>query len=113
MDFITSLILLIIALILVILVFPSFPQFVLDVETRRTQGISGMYGFLLLSLCMASLTIDMSFQYKFFHLGYVFIIFWVLGHAERVEILGFLIYYMIKIINYIEDRGRNIKKILK
>lgn len=90
------------AIILIILVFPSFPTFRLSLNIRRTQGISGTYGFLLLAFVLAALTIDVSFRYKIFHLGYIFIVFWVLGHGERVEALGFFVYYMIKIMNHID-----------
>lgn len=88
-----------IAVLLVILLFPSMPTFKMDIAIRRTQGISGIYGFMLLSLCLAALTIDTSYKHKPLVLGYIFIVFWVFGHAERIEALGFLVYYFIKILN--------------
>ena len=91
-----------VAMILIVLVFPSFPTFRLSINIRRTQGISGTYGFVLLALELAALTIDVSFRHKIFHIGYIFIVFWTLGHGERVEALGFFVYYMIKIMNHID-----------
>ncbi len=90
------------AILLIVLVFPSVPTFRLSLNIRRTQGISGTYGFLLLAFGLAALTIDAGFRCKIFHLGYIFIIFWVLGHGERVEVLGFFVYYMIKVMNRID-----------
>lgn len=96
----TAVLLQIISVILVILVFPSIPTFKMDTALRRTQGLSGLYGFLLIALILASLTIDQSFKHKKMNLIYLFIVFWVFGHAERVEVLGFLSYYAIKTLNY-------------
>ncbi len=95
------------AITLVIMLFPSFPSFKLDAAARRTQGITGTYGFLLLALCLAALTIDASYRHKPLIAGYAFIIFWVFGHAERVEVLGFVIYYLIKLLNhYSSGKGK-------
>lgn len=88
-----------VAVLLVILLFPSIPTFRINISIRRTQGITRYYGFLLLSLCLAALTIDTSYKHKPLVLGYIFIVFWVFGHAERVEVLGFLVYYFIKLLN--------------
>jgi hypothetical protein len=96
----TAVLLQITSVILVILVFPSIPTFKMDIALRRTQGLSGLYGFLLIALILASLTIDQSFKHKKMNLIYLFIVVWVFGHAERVEVLGFLSYYAIKTLNY-------------
>lgn len=91
--------LIIISIILVLLLFPSFPTGMVDIATRRTQGISANYGFMLLALYLAGLTTDHCLKHKEFFLGYFFIVFWTIGHAERVEILGFLSYLGLKILN--------------
>ena len=96
----TAVLLQITSVILVILVFPSIPTFKMDIALRRTQGLSGLYGFLLIALILASLTIDQSFKHKKMNLIYLFIVVWVFGHAERVEVLGFLSYYAIKTLNH-------------
>lgn len=92
-------ILLALSIFLVFAVFPSFPTFRIDLETRRTQGISSVYGFLTLALCLAALTIDASRTYKVLILGYVLIVFWIMGHGERVEVFGFIIYLTLKMLN--------------
>lgn len=102
MNLFLAIVFLMTAIILIILVFPSMPTFRLNISIRRTQGISGLYGFVLLAFGLAALTIDISFKYKFFHLGYFLILFWVFGHGERVEALGFFIYYILKIMNHID-----------
>lgn len=90
----------IIAIILILLVFPSVPTFkVASEELRRTQGLSSLYGLVLLALLLCGLTVDQSFKHKSLVLIYLFIIFWSFGHGERVEVLGFLIFYVLKYIN--------------
>lgn len=103
LNLFTAIVFLTVAIILVLLVFPSFPTFKMETSIRRTQGISGTYGFVLLSLAMCALTIDTSFKHKFFAAGYLFIAFWIFGHAERVEVLGFLIYYFLKLLNHYDE----------
>ncbi len=88
------------AIVLVVMLFPSFPTFRMDLAERRTQGITGVYGLLLLALCLSALTVDTSYKHKSLLAGYVFILLWVYGHAERVEVLGFVLYYFIKLMNH-------------
>lgn len=106
LNLFTAIVFLTVAIILVLLVFPSFPTFKMETSIRRTQGISGTYGFVLLSLILCALTIDTSFKHKFFTAGYLFIAFWIFGHAERVEVLGFLIYYVLKLLNHYDEKAR-------
>lgn len=98
----TGIIFIIAACVLVVLIFPSVPNFVMDNGIRRTQGLSQYYGLLLVALVITSLTIDLSYKHKSFLLGYAFILFWTLGHGERVEIIGFLSYYCIKSLNLLD-----------
>lgn len=86
--------------ILMILVFPSLPTFTSNLLTRRTQGLSNLYGLVLLALVLDGLTVDQSFNHKILYLFYMFDIFWSFGHAERVEVIGFVSYLILKSINY-------------
>lgn len=98
-DLYIGVIFMIVSIILVIMLFPSVPTFRVIPGMRRTQGISATYGWIVVALLLASLTYDLSYKYKWFWIGYIFIIFWVLGHGERVEILGFISYIMLKSFN--------------
>ncbi|WP_270635726.1 hypothetical protein [Limosilactobacillus mucosae] len=86
--------------ILMVLVFPSLPTFTANLVTRRTQGLSSLYGLVLFSLVLSSLTVEQSFQHKILYIFYAFNIFWSFGHAERVEVLGYLSYIVLKSINF-------------
>ncbi len=95
----TALIFIIVAVTIIILMFPSFPDFKLHIATRRSQGILNNYGWVLTALILAGLTVDMAWKMKYLWLSYFFIAFWIFGHAERVECLGFIIYIVLKILN--------------
>lgn len=87
--------------VLILLVFPSIPTFkVAATGTRRTQGLSSLYGLVLASCLLCGLSIDQSFKHKSIWVIYAFNIFWCFGHAERVEQLGFLSYFVLKFINH-------------
>lgn len=99
-SFSISLMLVILSSVIIILVFPSFPTFTTNLLIRRTQGLSSFYGLVLFSLFLSSLTVDQSYKHKILYIFYAFIIFWSFGHTERVEVLGFLSYVVLKSINY-------------
>ncbi len=94
-----AIIFLCISVLLIVMTFPSVPTFRIDSLTRRTQGISTTYGWVMVALLLAATTYDMSNEHKWFWIFYGFIIFWTIGHAERVEILGFVSYMLLKSFN--------------
>lgn len=105
----TGILFILIAFILILLIFPSLPTVSFGESTRaRNESLSGLYGLVLTALLLCSLTIDLSFQYKLFTVSYFLICFWILGHGERVEVLGFLSYYGLKLMHYYNFS--NIKK---
>ena len=108
-----SLILIVISIILIILVFPSFPTFrVASESVRRTQGFSSLYGLVLLSLLLSGITVDQGLHHNWLLLGYLFLVFWSFGHGERIEVMGFLIYYALKYFNQPIDI-KNKKRVLR
>lgn len=105
----TGILFIVIAFMLLLLVFPSLPTVSFGEATRaRNESLSGLYGLVLTALLLCSLTIDLSFKYKPFVAAYFLVCFWIMGHGERVEVLGFLSYYGLKLIHYY-DFG-NLKK---
>lgn len=103
LNSVTTVVFILAAIILVIALFPSVPNFVLS--NRRTQGISGTYGFVVVCLLLTSLTVDTSFEHKQLWVAYVFIVFWFLGHGERVDVLGFVSYFILKLFNRNNDKN--------
>jgi hypothetical protein len=113
LSYFACLFLIIAACVLIVLVFPTIPTFTLS--QRRTQGLSSIYGFAFVVLLLSALTFDMSFEYKFLWFFYVFIAFWFLGHGERVELLGWISYLALKILNRddLKYKYRNKRNIVK
>lgn len=99
MTNLTAILLIFTSIVLTILMFPSFPDFKLHLAIRRSQSLLGNYGWVLTALVLAGLTVDMAYKMKWLWGCYALIAFWIFGHAERVECLGFIIYLVLKIIN--------------
>lgn len=95
----TAIILILASVAIIILMFPSFPDFQLHLEKRRTQGVMKNYGWVLTALVLAGITVDKSRTMKKLWIGYLFLFFWIFGHSERVEGLGFVIYLALKLLN--------------
>lgn len=95
----TAILFIVASITIIILMFPSFPDFQLHLENRRTQGVMKNYGWVLTALVLAGITVDKAKTMKKLWIGYFFILFWIFGHSERVEGLGFVIYIALKILN--------------
>lgn len=96
---ITGSVFLIISVVLVLLVFPSFPSLATFSSGTRARNEAVPYGLVLLALMICALTFDFAKKRKAYYIVYALISFWILGHGERVEILGFLSYAALKALN--------------
>lgn len=83
------------ALLLVLLVFPSLPTLTFA-EGSRARNESVPYGLVLLALILLGISFDTLKHNKWLIAIHLFIIVWIFGHGERVEILGLLLYYSLK-----------------
>lgn len=86
------------ALLMVILVFPSMPTLTFS-QGSRARNDAIPYGLVILALVLLGLMCDSVKKQKWLKVIYAFVIFWIFGHGERVEILGFLSYLALKYIN--------------
>lgn len=103
----TTLIYVSFACVLVLLIFPSKPTLNFS-DGMRARNESLPYGFILLALVLLCISFDSVKQIKGLWIAYIFVIFWIFGHGERVEILGFLSYIALKFIN--SQNGYSIKE---
>ena len=102
---------LILAVLIVIAVFPSIPTVKFS-SGGRARNESLPYGLVLLALFLVALTFDLCKKHKSFLLVYFFVCFWIVGHGERVDLLGFFSYAALKFLNEI-DFSTVRKKVLR
>ena len=93
----TGVVFVLLAFILVLMIFPSMPSLTFS-EGSRARNESLPYGLVLLSFVLLGISFDTLKRNKWLGAIYVFVIFWVFGHGERVEVLGFLSYLALKYI---------------
>ncbi|MFR1827795.1 MAG: O-antigen polymerase [Clostridium butyricum] len=89
----------ILSLIITILIFPTFPTFKTTLVNRFNSGIIPFSGFAGLVLLLVAITYDSAKKLKFIYIIDFFIVFWFIGHAERVEALGLIVYLILKYLN--------------
>ena len=93
----TGVVFVLLAFILGLMIFPSMPSLTFS-EGSRARNESLPYGLVLLSFVLLGISFDTLKRNKWLGAIYVFMIFWVFGHGERVEVLGFLSYLALKYI---------------
>lgn len=103
----------ILSLIMTILIFPTFPTFKTTLVNRFNSGIIPFSGFAGLVLLLVAVTYDSARKLKFIYIIDFFIIFWFVGHAERVEALGLIIYLILKYLNQSSLELNNIFQVIK
>lgn len=94
-----AIILLILSCVIMFVMFPSLPTFTLNAETRRSQGLFSSYGWVLIGLLLATFSTDYVDRHKSIYIAYFFLIFWSIGHGERVEVMGFAVFLVLKLAN--------------
>lgn len=98
------------AFILVLLVFPSMPT-LNYASGGRARNESVPYGVVMLALVLLGICCDSCKQHKWFYGIYLFVIVWIFGHGERVELLGLISYISLRYMNKINFS--NIKTSIK
>lgn len=87
------------AFVITLLVFPSIPNFKSNTINRFNSGIIPFSGFAGLALLFIGITYDSAKRFKFIYIIDFFVVFWFIGHAERVEALGLLVFILLKYLN--------------
>lgn len=86
------------AFFMILIVFPSLPTLSFS-EGSRARNDAIPYGLVLLSLVLLGIVFDSVKKQKWLITIYVFVVFWIFGHGERVEVLGFLSFLALKYMN--------------
>ena len=113
----TSILFAVSALFMILMVFPSLPTLSFS-EGSRARNDAIPYGLVLLSLVLLGIVFDSVKKQKWLITIYVFVVFWIFGHGERVEVLGFLSFLALKYMRELdlsqvkESLIRNKKRLL-
>lgn len=107
----TAVLFAILAFLMILMVFPSLPTLTFS-EGSRARNDSVPYGLVLLCLVMLGIVYDSLQRQKWLIGIYIFAVFWIFGHGERVEILGFLSYVALKYMSAL-DLSKARKSLIK
>lgn len=103
----------VVSLIITLLIFPSMPTFKTTLINRFNSGILPFSGFAGLVFLLIGITYDSGKKIKFIYIIDFFVVFWFVGHGERVEALGILVYIFLKYLNQNSLGLNNIFQIIK
>jgi len=100
------------SLVITLLIFPSIPTFRTNTGHRFDSGIIPFSGFAGLSFFLLAISFNSKMKKRYYLLD-AFCVFWFVGHAERIEAMGYLCYVLLRYFNKMENENLNIGRLIK
>ena len=102
----------IVSFFLTLLIFPTIPTFKTNVGHRFDSGILPFSGFAGLTFFLLAISFNNQIKKKYYLFDF-FSVFWFIGHAERIEAMGYLCYVLLRYLNKNDTSNLSIWKIIK
>lgn len=96
--------------ILIVLAYPSLPTF--NTELERDMGIVPSSLVVPLSMLLLGVTYDWLKKGWYFRIITFISLFWVMFHGDRVIVLGYVVYFILKYINNANEDFKTLKSII-